>query len=139
MKKNILIAITIIVGIILITQTVNAAQPANPGKSGEKLPDPAVACDQPANAKNPHCVPKKDCPAGTYVIGYEDEEFQKPICKGEPTGCPYGENTPIDSPKCAPPVTEIPEPVVEPTTEEFVLTPDGGMKSTVTGEVFYGK
>lgn len=34
------------------------------------------------------------CPDGFYSIGDS--------CKKEPTGCPYGENTPVDSIKCKP-------------------------------------
>lgn len=35
------------------------------------------------------------CPPGSYAI---DEG----ICKKEPTGCPYGDSIPLDSPKCVP-------------------------------------
>lgn len=38
------------------------------------------------------------CPAGSYEIGSKNEE---PICKLEPTGCPWGDSVPMD--KCAPP------------------------------------
>lgn len=73
----------------------------------------------------------KECPAGTTLVDYENGDKQKPICKGEPTGCPYGDSIPIDSPKCvAPYEEEIPE---------YIPTSDGGMKDPVTGEVFYGK
>ena len=44
--------------------------------------------------------PAHTCPAGTYEIG---REGNYPICKNEPTGCPYGDSIPVDSPKCAPP------------------------------------
>lgn len=37
-----------------------------------------------------------DCPKGWYLI----DEMN---CKMEPTGCPYGDSIPLDSPKCAPP------------------------------------
>jgi hypothetical protein len=40
------------------------------------------------------------CPAGSYEIGERDGQA---ICKLEPTGCPYGDSIPLDSPKCAPP------------------------------------
>lgn len=36
-----------------------------------------------------------ECPAGTYDAGG--------FCKNEPTGCPYGDSIPLDSPKCAAP------------------------------------
>lgn len=42
------------------------------------------------------------CPAGTYNIG----EKNSPLCKKEPTGCPYGDSIPLDSPKCAPPIEQ---------------------------------
>lgn len=112
MKKNILIVIILIVGFILISQTVGAVSTP---------------------------VGAKECPAGTFLVTYEDNDFQKPICKGEPTGCPYGDQIPVDSPKCVPPVELQPIAEVESTTPEYVLTPDGGMKNTQTGEVFYGK
>jgi hypothetical protein len=44
--------------------------------------------------------PTATCPAGTYEIG---RDGAKPLCKAEPTGCPYGDSIPLDSPKCAPP------------------------------------
>lgn len=52
-----------------------------------------------------------DCPAGTYDAGG--------FCKNEPTGCPYGDSIPMDSPKCAPPV-ETPEPSFTPPTENDI-------------------
>lgn len=38
------------------------------------------------------------CPAGSYEIGDRDGQ---PICKLEPTGCPWGDSVPME--KCAPP------------------------------------
>lgn len=56
---------------------------------------------QSAPQKPKTTAPKvKQCPAGSYRIGGTDSE---PICKNEPTGCPYGDSIPVDSPKCAPP------------------------------------
>lgn len=46
--------------------------------------------------------PAATCPAGSYEIGRK-EQGGNPICKLEPTGCPYGDSIPLDSPKCAPP------------------------------------
>lgn len=40
------------------------------------------------------------CPAGTDEIGHDDSGSL--ICKQQPTGCPYGDNIPVDSIKCAP-------------------------------------
>lgn len=59
-------------------------------------------------------VPPKECPAGTTLVDYENDDKQKPICKGEPTGCPYGDSIPVDSPKCVPPKEDTP--VVKSTT-----------------------
>lgn len=41
------------------------------------------------------------CPDGSYNIGTKDGV--NPICKLEPTGCPWGDSIPLDSPKCTPP------------------------------------
>lgn len=43
------------------------------------------------------------CPNGTYVIGYDKGDEGVPICKQNPTGCPYADSIPADSPKCGPP------------------------------------
>jgi len=45
------------------------------------------------------------CPSGSYQIDVRDG---KPLCKLEPTGCPYGDSIPLDSPKCAAPVESKP-------------------------------
>ena len=45
------------------------------------------------------------CPDGSYNIGTKDGV--NPICKLEPTGCPYGDSIPLDSPKCAPSPEEL--------------------------------
>lgn len=52
------------------------------------------------------------CPAGTYNIGTIDE----PICKNEPTGCPYGDSIPLGAAcdKHAPQPEVQQTPVVEP-------------------------
>lgn len=48
------------------------------------------------------------CPDGSYAI-------DQGVCKQEPTGCPYGDSIPLDSPKCVPPVeTPAVEPVPQP-------------------------
>lgn len=39
------------------------------------------------------------CPDGSYNIGTKDGV--NPICKLEPTGCPFGDSVPLD--KCTPP------------------------------------
>lgn len=39
------------------------------------------------------------CPTGSYNIGTKDGV--NPICKLEPTGCPFGDSVPLD--KCTPP------------------------------------
>lgn len=63
--------------------------------AGLATPRPYIAAldgEQPAKAT---------CPAGSYEIGIEKDG--QPLCKLEPTGCPYGDSIPLDSPKCAPP------------------------------------
>lgn len=51
-----------------------------------------------AGANEPISEPEK-CPAGSYEIGYIDEDRKEPICKLEPTGCPYGDSIPL-GPQC---------------------------------------
>lgn len=96
-------------------QTVNepSSQP-EPLKSAETKPQEAPETPQPAETHNvpsvpqttPQAQPKQapvttqqpqplNCPAGTYDAGG--------FCKNEPTGCPFGDSIPLDSPKCAPP------------------------------------
>lgn len=48
------------------------------------------------------------CPAGSYAIGYKDNGDV--ICKVAPTGCPYGDSIPKDSPKCVAPKAATPLP-----------------------------
>lgn len=55
------------------------------------------------------------CPAGSYDAGG--------FCKNEPTGCPYGDSIPLDSPKCAP----SPE-------EEIQLAENGNIDNTAIAE-----
>ena len=38
-----------------------------------------------------------ECAEGSYDAGG--------FCKDEPTGCPYGDSIPVDSPKCVAPTT----------------------------------
>ena len=47
---------------------------------------------QPANAQQS----AQTCPAGSYEIDRRDGQ---PICKLEPTGCPYGDSIPL-GPQC---------------------------------------
>lgn len=60
------------------------------------LPDPvsapavvAVQDQEPEQAETP------ECPEGSYNIGVEKNG--EPICKLEPTGCPYGDSIPMDT------------------------------------------
>ncbi len=55
---------------------------------------------QPASAAN-----GDGCPTGSYNIGITKDG--SPLCKLEPTGCPFGDSIPLDSPKCAPPADII--------------------------------
>ena len=61
------------------------------------------------------------CPDGSYNIGVEKIEGEI-ICKLEPTGCPYGDSIPLDSPKCAPPAD--PENAYAPWTGKDTTPPD---------------
>ena len=42
------------------------------------------------------------CPDGTYKLSDGGEKTGGLVCKKEPTGCPFDENTPLD--ECKPPV-----------------------------------
>jgi len=59
----------------------------------------------------------QQCPAGSYDIG-------NGACKAEPTGCPYGDSIPLDSPKCVAPKDvinaseEAEKPALTPATPE---------------------
>lgn len=62
------------------------------------------------------------CPAGSYEIGRKEPDGE-PICKLEPTGCPYGDSIPMDmcdkfapqpeEPVVVPEVPATPQPVKE--------------------------
>lgn len=43
----------------------------------------------------------KSCPAGSYQIGWDKDDPTQPVCKMEPTGCPFGDSVPLD--RCTPP------------------------------------
>ena len=36
------------------------------------------------------------CPDGMYLMGLDMNDNTIPVCKYEPTGCPYAENIPMD-------------------------------------------
>lgn len=95
----------------------NTTSSPKPLESSENKPQDAPETTQPVQTTNqpsvkqttPQSAPQqpktaapapKQCPAGSYRIGGTDSE---PVCKAEPTGCPYGDSIPVDSPKCAPP------------------------------------
>lgn len=95
----------------------NTSSAPKPLESAENKPQDAPETTQPVQTTNqpsvtqttPQSAPQqpkttapapKQCPAGSYRIGGTDSE---PVCKAEPTGCPYGDSIPVDSPKCAPP------------------------------------
>lgn len=54
---------------------------------------PAQSRTQPAEAQQQ----SNPCPAGSYDIGISKDG--QPICKLEPTGCPYGDSIPL-GPEC---------------------------------------
>lgn len=68
---------------------------------------PAQTRTQPATAS-----PQDPCPAGSYNIGTKDGI--NPICKLEPTGCPYGDSIPMDMCDKFKDQQEQPEPVKQP-------------------------
>lgn len=94
-----------------------------PGPAG----DPEVSeCPAPTpDDEDPEVPAPKECEAGSTLQGYKDEAKQEPICKLDPTGCPYGDSIPLDSPKCVAPNE------VENTTSTPVINEET--------EVFYGK
>lgn len=58
------------------------------------------------------------CPAGSYNIGISKDG--SPLCKLEPTGCPYGDSIPMDmcdkfKPQVVEPVQPVEQPITEPT------------------------
>lgn len=65
------------------------------------------------------------CPQGSYPIG-------DGICKQEPTGCPYGDSIPLDSPKCAPQTTEEKQAVKKKTNK--TTTPPATVNKGVCGK-----
>lgn len=56
---------------------------------------PSVKCESPKVIFNERCVDPVPCPAGTTIVDYKDETKQEPICKDNPTGCPYGDSIPL--------------------------------------------
>lgn len=65
--------------------------------------------DCPASATAGRCADK--CPDGSYLLVYGKDDGQ-PVCKMNPTGCPYGDSVPL-GPECdkltpAPTDTETP-------------------------------
>lgn len=79
--------------------------------AGLAMPRPYIA------ALDGEQVSTKTCPAGSYEIGRK-EPGGDPICKLEPTGCPYGDSIPLDMcDKFAPPKE------VQPTTTEPATVP----------------
>lgn len=59
------------------------------------------------------------CPAGSYEIGRKEPDGE-PICKLEPTGCPYGDSIPMDMCDKFAPQPEEPVVVPEPVTPQPV-------------------
>lgn len=136
MKKQIIVLAVLIVAGLSFTAYASRSQvtPKEEVKKTSQTAPISETCPPPKEVVGERCIESQKCPDGTTLVDYEDGVYkQKPICKGNPTGCPYGDSIPVDSPKCVPP-TEV-----ENTTPEYVPTPDGGMKNVETGEVFYGK
>lgn len=63
-----------------------------------KMDDPCP--EPPAFATTGRCADK--CPNWSdTLLGFTDQGVA--ICKSAPTGCPYGDSIPLDSPKCTAP------------------------------------
>jgi hypothetical protein len=88
LTKLTLLAIAVVSPLIaygaIIVTTPNPVQPAS--AASETYP----TSTEPVNG---------GCPTGSYNIGTKDGV--NPICKLEPTGCPFGDSVPMD--KCTPP------------------------------------
>lgn len=106
----------------VVAEDIGQATPKCPDNSdGTDDPDVPKPCEYNATipATDPKCVkpvvedpkPPVGCKIGRVVHYNDPETMQDPVCKDE----------------------------VENTTDPYVPTPDGGMKDTTTGEVFYGK
>lgn len=77
-------------------------EPVNAPQSEVQAKEPVQQIQKPVPAKAPVSTPqtaKASCPDGTYNINTEAD----PVCKQQPTGCPYADSIPVDSPKCVPP------------------------------------
>jgi len=59
--------------------------------------------------------PQATCPAGSYNIGITKDG--SPLCKLEPTGCPYGDSIPMDMCDKFKPQVEPVQPVQQPAIE----------------------
>lgn len=64
------------------------------------------------------------CPAGSYDIGISKDG--SPICKLEPTGCPYGDSIPMDMCDKFKPQVEPVQPADTPTAEPIEPTECAG-------------
>jgi hypothetical protein len=77
----------------------------------------------PAFATVGRCADK--CPNETDTLLGFDQQTGAAICKAAPTGCPYGDSIPLDSPKCAPSqsqasiTSELPANDEQPVNEPF--------------------
>lgn len=60
----------------------------------------------------------QSCPAGSYNIGTKDGI--NPICKLEPTGCPYGDSIPMDMCNKFKPVEPVQQAPVEVLSETVI-------------------
>lgn len=65
-----------------------------------------------------------DCPPGSYNIGISKTD--EPLCKIEPTGCPYGDSIPMDMCDKFAPQPEQLAPVDQPKPEQPTVVQCGG-------------
>ena len=81
-----------------------------------------------------------DAQGRSYVVA-EDTGQADPTCPTPQNNpCQYDATILATDPKCVKPQDPVtPTPTKDPVPDPVVPTSDGGMKDTVTGEVFYGK
>lgn len=89
----------------------------------------ALLIPNPLEAQTPVREAQK-CPEGSYDIGITKNG--EPLCKLEPTGCPYGDSIPLE-------VCDKFAPQPEPKTEISEPEPEPEMVETNNIEVIYGK
>lgn len=70
--------------------------------------------------------PPTNCPSGSYQIAVDDQG--NPVCKQDPTGCPYGDSIPMDMCAKFGPVDEGPQTSPSGITPEFIRQVQNAIK-----------